>query len=593
MINKKNKTTLKALFLLFFFMPMYEASAIKMISGECIELIQTSVRRQLARITQNNRPYKESEPIKIIGAGIAGLTTAYELNQLAYPVEVIEASSRVGGRIWTHTFNSTGQYGELGAMRIPASHDYTRHYIDLVGLTSSLRPFITAHQSPNCFYHLRGQTLRMRDAANFIRNEYRLSSYEQEILANNPPPEILHRHLSNALHQLFSRNKDSANEPDKEEEWGGLLGTTFLNDYALDLERLSLGDFLRQRVESRDAQELVGVTTGLELWWDKAVSMFLREGITQTGDGLEEVAGGFSRLPNALARMLEENGVKIRLNTEVVSIELLPSSTQKIKFKTRKTDSSKWDSPPTNQPVEDEAANYVICTIPFSVLRTMELKGFSPIKMEAIRNLSYASSTKVLLHFTDRFWERGSPEERILGGASMSDQITRSTYYPSDHAKIIPSLTPRKQKKFRGMITVSDPLTVESKTAFLDDQHVPGVLLGSYNWGQDALRLGLLPPEERADVVITELTKIHPELPKYLHPAEKHMSMSWDSYRWSKGAFCGMRPNDMRDYYYASKKPEGSFYFAGEHCSLDPGWIQGAIKSGLDAVEGLVKSRID
>ncbi|MBY0293271.1 MAG: FAD-dependent oxidoreductase [Alphaproteobacteria bacterium] len=593
MINKKKTLILKTFFLFYCLMPMYEARAVKIISGECIELIQTSVRKQLARILQNNQPPKERKPIKVMGAGVAGLTAAYELNKLGHPVEIIEASSRVGGRIWTHTFSSTGQYGELGAMRIPASHDYTHHYIDLAGLSDSLRPFITAHQNPNCFYQLRGKTLRMRDAANFIKNEYRLSSYEQAILANNPPPEILQRHLSNALQRLHSRNKDSTDGPDKEEEWGGLLGTTFLNDDALSLEKLSLGEFLRQRVESRDAQELIGVTTGLELWWDKAVSMFLREGITQTGEGLEEIAGGFSKLPNALAHMLRENSVNIRLNTEVVSIELPPHSNQKIKFKTRPTDPSKWDSPPADLPVEDETADYVICTIPFGVLRTMEVKGFSPIKMEAIRNLSYASSTKVLLHFTDRFWERGSPEERIIGGASMSDQITRSTYYPSDHAKIIPSLTPRNQKQFRGVFTVSDPLIVESKTVLSVDHPVPGVLLGSYNWGQDALRLGQLPPKERADVVITELEKIHPELPKYLHPTERHMSMSWDSYRWSKGAFCGIRPNDMRDYYYASKKPEGNFYFAGEHCSLDPGWIQGAIKSGLDAVEELAKSRLN
>ena len=47
----------------------------------------------------------------------------------------------------------------------------------------------------------------------------------------------------------------------------------------------------------------------------------------------------------------------------------------------------------------------------------------------------------------------------------------------------------------------------------------------------------------------------------------------------------------MKKYYYASKKNEGNLYFAGEHCSLDPGWIQGAIKSALEVVEEIVKAK--
>lgn len=553
---------------------------------------QTSITRQLARIKKNDQACEERKHVTILGAGIAGLTAAYELSKLGHTVEIIEASSRLGGRIWTHTFESTGQYGELGAMRIPASHDYTRYYIEITGLTEKLRPFITAHQNTNCFYSLRGQTCRMKNAASFIEKEYHLSSHEQKILSNSPPPEILRKHFLNALQLLHTKDIGIkiTDELDQEEEWSGLMGKTFLNDHALELEALSLGEFLKRRVESSDAKELVGVATGLELWWDKAVTMFLREEITQTGGGLEEIAGGLSQLPNALAEFLPKDKVKIRLNTEVVSIALPPDHKQGVKLKTRPTNPLEWDSPPTNEQTKDEAAEFVISTIPFGVLRTMEIKGLSPLKMEAIRNLSYASSTKVLLHFKDRFWERGPEEERILGGASMSDQVTRCTYYPSDHAQILSPLKPEKPKRFNGLFTLSDPLIIEPIVP-TQDESMPGVLLGSYNWGQDAIRLGVLPAEERAEVVLNELTKFHPEIRQYLHPAESHKSIAWDSYRWSRGAFCGMRPHDMRDYHHTSKKSEGNLYFAGEHCSLDPGWIQGAIKSSLDAVEELVQAK--
>lgn len=553
----------------------------------------SALSRQLKRIVQSDQLYKDRRSILIIGAGIAGLTAAYELSNLGHQVTIVEAQRRVGGRIWTHTFDSTGQYGELGAMRIPASHDYTWHYVDVADLTSSRRPFITAFQNANCFYHLRGQPpVRMKDAAGLIDREFHVSAYEHEILSLGHPPDILGQHVENAIKMLRSKSTGTTSNPDDKEDWGGLFGTRFLNDYARELEGLTLGEFLRQRVESKDAKELIGVATGLELWWDKAVSMFLREGITQTGDGLEEIAGGLSQLPDKLAEKLRSKNVNIILSTEVTSIAVPTTSDQKVKLRIRPTDPNTWDSRPTNKPSEDMYTDYVICTIPFGVLRLMELKGLSPLKMEAIRNLSYASSSKVLLNCKDRFWERGSPNERILGGASMSDQITRCTYYPSDHAKIMPDLASKKLREFMGVFTVSDPLTIDRQPGYpLRDDPIPGVLLGSYNWGQDAIRLGMLPENERFEVVVSELEKFHPTIRKYLYPGDSYKCMFWDSFSWSRGAFCGMRPNDMREYHHVTKQPEGNVFFAGEHCSLDPGWIQGAIKSALDAVEGIAKAK--
>jgi protoporphyrinogen oxidase len=40
----------------------------------------------------------------VIGAGIAGLTAAYDLAQANVPVTVLEASDRIGGRMVTDRF---------------------------------------------------------------------------------------------------------------------------------------------------------------------------------------------------------------------------------------------------------------------------------------------------------------------------------------------------------------------------------------------------------------------------------------------------------------------------------------------------------
>jgi monoamine oxidase len=527
---------------------------------------------QLDRIAQidNDKPRKK---IVVLGAGMAGLAAAYELTKLGHVVSVIEATNRPGGRVWTKRF-STGEYHELGAMRIPASHDYTRHYINLTGLNKNLRPFITAHRNLNCFYFFRGKVCRIREASAKLFNEYRLSSLERSTIASTKvAPAIFGIHLENTLNAF------------NEEDVASIFGERFLTDRIAELERQSLGEYLERRLDTEDAKELIGVTTGLEVWWDKAITMFLRDELAATGNGLEEIAGGMDLLPKALAARIPTNA--IRYNVEVVSIQLVENG---VKLYTRPTippsNSANWDNPPSNGPIQEETADYVICTIPFGVLRRMELRGLNPLKMRAIRNLNYASSTKVLLHCKERFWEKGAPDERIVGGCSLSDQITRATYYPSDHALTTPRNFSDETNRmgFRGLATAFSSVDIDVDTAKINSPG-PGVLVGSYNWGRDARRLGALSPVEREQVVLDVLEHIHKDIRDYV---DDSASMYWDDFRWSRGAFCFMQPGDLRAYFHSATQSEGRLHFAGEHCSLDQGWMQGAIMSGIRSVEEIV-----
>ena len=73
--------------------------------------------------------------IVIIGAGITGLSAAYELTLLGHEVTILEARARPGGRI--HTLRepfSDGLYAEAGAARIPDNHDLVLKYVKLFGL---------------------------------------------------------------------------------------------------------------------------------------------------------------------------------------------------------------------------------------------------------------------------------------------------------------------------------------------------------------------------------------------------------------------------------------------------------------------------
>ncbi|MDX0679886.1 FAD-dependent oxidoreductase [Sinorhizobium medicae] len=530
---------------------------------------------QLARIVELDNGHARKKVV-IIGAGMAGLSAAYELSKLGHTVTVLEATNRVGGRVRTHRFTSTGEYHELGAMRIPKSHDYTRHYIGEVGLDPALRTFVTSHVNQNCFYYFGGRVCRIKDAPASVFDRFHLSAHEQQIAYQHPgrARALLGLLLENTLKSL------------NDEDRASLFGEQLLTDRAAALEQQTLGDFLSRRLETADARELVGSVTGLEVWWEMALPMILRDEIVDTSTGLQEIAGGMDLLPTKLAAKLP-NGT-IRYNIEVLSIRL---AGDEIHLRTRPTkspgaDETDWDCPPTNKPPQDEKADFVICTIPFGVLREVELEGLSAQKMRAIRNLNYASSTKVLLHCRERFWELGAPDERIIGGASHTDLITRATYYPSDHAATSPTTFAGRtgREGFRSIYT-DFALGAVPINSTKEASPGPGVLVGSYNWGRDARRLGALPPNERATTVINVIRNFHQDIDKYV---DDECSMYWDDFRWSRGAFCFMHPGDLRDYYHAAIRPEGRLHFAGEHCSLDQGWMQGAVMSGLRAVEEVV-----
>lgn len=515
------------------------------------------VHEALEEIRRENGPPRH---VVILGAGMSGLVAAYELLKLGHTVEIIEASSAAGGRVHTHYFKD-GSYAELGAMRVPITHDYTHHYINEMGLHEKLITFI--NNVENGFWDIRGVVTRQSDVTP-IYDQYRLSK-----AFGNPA-------IMPSGGAIFGFLQDNLIEGLTEEEktmmFDGVAGTRLLDI----LSDLSLGQFILQN-GGEEVLDVIGVFTSLDVWWDKAITMYLRDEMVGTGSCLQTLEGGMSQLPQALYEKVREH---ITFNREVSKIRLLDDG---VEVTTRTPDQEGTD--------ETGRYDYVLCTIPFSVMRRMQLENLSYDKMSAIRGMTYADATKVALDCRERFWEHG--QHPILGGSSTSDHIQRQTYYPMDklpvdkplHREALRDVFEPGGRQRRPSIHTTTPQSTPPSDRMLKREPIPGALLGAYCWDQDARRLGAISPVARAEVVIDNVSRFHPELRDYV---VDHASIDWEQYRWTAGAFVMLKPGELERFYPAAIRPEGRLFFAGEHCSTDQGWIQGALIASLRAVLQIV-----
>jgi monoamine oxidase len=68
-------------------------------------------------------------------------------------------------------------------------------------------------------------------------------------------------------------------------------------------------------------------------------------------------------------------------------------------------------------------------------------------------------------------------------------------------------------------------------------------------------------------------------------------SIAWGNYKWSAGG-CTVHwhgdDSHRQINYLEAARPQNTLFFAGEHCSKYPAWLQGSIESTLEAVRDIV-----
>ena len=516
--------------------------------------------------------------VGIIGAGLAGLASAFELRKTGAEITVFEAEEkRIGGRVYTYYFNQSKHlYGELGAMRIPASHETVWHYINLFKLPT--RPFVQANE--NALIYLKKTRVR-NDAEGlnvmkYIYPKYKLAEWEKR----TPWQKLVYYGLESPLLPA---------SPEQRSELLQVKPTYNAFNVYWDLQSN------RKMMESLGlSQGAINLISNLSpLAGQNLYNSYID--IAQANypanlSFLYEIPGGTSTIPYSMYHsLLNQNPV---MDYPSIPTHFLG----KVSIKNGNWVTGIHRDHKTGNVIlaygnrnevnpQYETFDYVICAIPFSTLRTIDINPlFSSLKMQAIKEVNYIPSQKTLMLCNRRFWEEGGPDEQIIGGGSYTDLPITSVWYPSDHSK-------HCDKHTKAMLQSSpyNKLTIPQ----IDQNSLtnePGVLIASYNYSLDTTRLANLPTAMREEEIKREVEEVHGMPVGYLDDiAVDFKTINWNDYPWSRGALPFYSPEQKRLFSYGMALPEydNKVFMAGDHISAVHRWMQGALQSGMIAANQL------
>ena len=427
-------------------------------------------------------------------------------------------------------------------MRIPASHETTWHYINLFKLNTES---LSSPQSNNILF-VNNIRLR-RDFSGKNVNEYLYPYFNLSDIERNMPWNELSDYASETVLNNMS--------PSLRTELLKIL-PQFSEQYTY-LSKLSERQVFEILGLSQGAINLMSsvdpFTVGtMNLSYVDTLSNSYSLDFLNT----YRVMGGMVNLPLAFINSLNsKNPLEFKYDPNLlgkVNIKL-DHVVNKISKKENKVNIHYKDQ---NNMENMEQFDFTICAIPFSTLREVELSPyFSEQKMQAIKELNYIDAQKTAFFVTRRFWEESALYGNMNGGISFTDLPIQSIIYPPDHIRCENTCT----------------------------YNEPGSFIASYNLGQDAYRISNQSPKNHFNLVKSNVELVHGIPEGYLDSLiEDYHTVHWNNEPWARGAFAFGYPGQNLFFAYNMLLPEydNRVFFAGEHVSTKPGWIQGALYSG-------------
>ena len=312
--------------------------------------------------------------IVIVGAGLAGLTCAYELRKAGYVAEIHDAHpDRLGGRTWTdHQTFAAGQISEHGGELIDQGHTQIRQLCRSLGL--ELDNLLAAEQNgtePKFFFD--NAPYSYVDATNDIKTIWQ--KVKSDVQAASYP--TLYNLSTERGRQLDAMSIiDWINETvpgGMSSRLGKLLDVAYNIEYGAECSQQSSLNLLYLLGYSGQGQ--------LRLFGPSNEKYHVRGGNDQIVSGLASQLSGQIVMGSALTKIAQRAGGAYDLT-----------------FK-------------RGGKLVTQTADRVVLTLPFAVLRTLDFSraGFTARKTQAIREQGMGTNSKLNVQFVDRHW-------RSLGG---------------------------------------------------------------------------------------------------------------------------------------------------------------------------------
>lgn len=471
--------------------------------------------------------------IAIVGAGMAGLTAALALRDRGVPATIYEAQTRLGGRVRSEsTFWSDGQTSEYGGELIDTDH--------------------TTMQALAKRFDLR--------LADVLKGEH--PDAEQTIFQRGAyyPEERLF-HDFKALYPTLAAQVAAAGR-----------ATTYAHSTAMGraLDRMNLNEWITRFVPGGPKSDLgtyiylqYVAEYGIEAerqsaldtvyWLGRQPDYNPRTGAFVTlgpSDQRYHIVGGNDRLPYAIAASLPQESIRRGHRLEAI---------------VRRSDGRVGLHFSTPDGARDVVADHAIVTIPFNVLRGLDLNraGFDERKRAAIQELGYGDHSKLVVQFDDRYWTgtgawpgRSTGDITYDGPFMQTWEITRAQ--PGKSGLIV-NFAPTSQSRALGAAGAYG--TSASDRLVADD-------------GRD---------------FVAQLERVWPGARK--HYSGKAVLSHYIADPYALGSYSGWLVGQYTKFAGYERVRQGNVHFAGEHCSvLLQGFMEGAAREGARAAREVLAS---
>ncbi|TBV04182.1 flavin monoamine oxidase family protein [Stutzerimonas kirkiae] len=345
----------------------------------------------------------QGKRVLIVGAGIAGLVSAYELDKAGFAVTVLEARNRVGGRVWTLRNGDTvehndgsrqtvqfddGLFFNAGAGRIPSHHQTLLGYCREFGV--ELQPLVNSSRSALVQPDLNQPPLQLRQAVNDTRG------WLSDLLSRSVSSHSLDQQLPADERKALLEFLKVYGDLDEQLHYQGSRRSGY-SRFA------GAGEQVPQIREPQALRRLLDSNLLLPQVFEE---------IPEFSATMLQPVGGMDRIPQAFYQRVKRH---VRLNAEVVRLETSEQGSKVL-----------WKDRLSGRQYSEEA-DYAIVTLPTPLLARLANNFTAPFQAALARTRGDFGN-KVAWQ-SPRFWET---DYQIYGGLSYINHEARTLWYPSE-----------------------------------------------------------------------------------------------------------------------------------------------------------------